>query len=157
MKNQATLTIEDTQTVDAQTLMRHLSAELGRQYGDDDGTDAFKAQDMSHPRAAFVVARLEGQPVGCGALRPMPDNRIAEIKRMFIEPTMRGRGIAWQILTKLETIALAFDYQAIWLETGTLQNEAITLYERAGYQRRPCYGRYVDNPYSVCYEKQLKK
>jgi putative acetyltransferase len=137
--------VESLHSADALALIRDLSAELGARYGDD-GAGAFKPADVDVAGAAFVVARLDGRPVGCG---------VGEVKRMFIEPSMRGRGISRLILRKIEAVAAEFGYRTLRLETGLRQPEAIGLYETAGYWRAPCYGIYVDNPLSVCFEKQL--
>jgi putative acetyltransferase len=135
-------------------LIAELSAELGARYGDD-GTGLFDPADVCGPRAAFVVAWLDDEPVGCGALRPMPDTTIAEVKRMYVRPSARRRGVSRQILTRLENLAGDFGYAAVQLETGTLQPEAVGLYETAGYQRIACYPPYDTNPLSVCFEKRL--
>jgi putative acetyltransferase len=145
--------VESPHGADALALIRSLSAELGARYGDD-GAGAFKPGDVDVAGAAFVVARLDGRPVGCGALRPLEPG-VGEVKRMFVESTMRGRGISRLILRKIEAVAAEFGYQALRLETGLRQPEAIGLYETSGYRRTPCYGIYVDNPLSVCFEKQL--
>src|SRR5215210_3261138 len=89
------LTLEDPLHPDAVALVAALSAELAPRYGDD-GSGAFKPSDVQVPRAAFVVARLGGRPVGCGALRPFEDGGAvdtAEVKRMFVFPDVRGRGV----------------------------------------------------------------
>jgi len=92
--------------------------------------------------------------VACGAYRPMsPD--VAEIKRMYVDPDYRCRGLGRRILRELEGRARRDGYARARLETGTLQPEAIRLYERAGYHRIDCYGLYVGNPRSVCFEKDL--
>jgi len=135
-------------------LVRELSAELGPLYGTD-GTALFSPADVTIPRAAFVVAWLNDEAVGCGALRPMDDDSIAEVKRMYVRPAARGNGISRKILTKLEELAAEFKYAALQLETGNLQTEAISLYASSGYVRIDCYEPYVDNPYSICYEKRL--
>jgi putative acetyltransferase len=134
-------------------LVRELSAELGPLYGTD-GTALFSPADVTIPRAAFVVAWLNDEAVGCGALRPM-DNGIAEVKRMYVRPAARGNGISRKILNKLEELAAAYNYAALQLETGNLQTEAIGLYASSGYARIDCYEPYVDNPHSICYEKRL--
>jgi putative acetyltransferase len=145
--------VESPHSADALALIRDLSAELGARYGDD-GAGAFKPSDVDVAGAAFVVARLDGRPVGCGALRPLEPG-VGEVKRMFVEPAMRGRGISRLILGKIEAVAVEFGYRALRLETGLRQPEAIGLYETAGYRRVPRYGIYVDRSLSVCFEKQL--
>ncbi len=145
--------VESPHSADALALIRDLSAELGARYGDD-GAGAFRPADVDVAGAAFVVARLAGRPVGCGALRPLEPG-VGEVKRMYVEPSMRGRGISRLILGKIEAAAVEFGYRALRLETGLRQPEAIGLYETAGYRRVPRYGMYVDNPLSVCFEKQL--
>ena len=74
---------------------------------------------------------------------------------MFVEKEARRQGVAKEILKRLESIAVQFGYRALRSETGILQPEAMGLYESVGYRRVRCYGRYVDNPLSVCYEKRL--
>lgn len=135
-------------------LVRELSAELGSMYATD-GTALFTPDDVTIPRAAFVVAWLDNEPVGCGALRPMDDTSIAEVKRMYVRQSARGKGISRQILTKLEELAAEFAYAAIQLETGIYQLQAIGLYDSSGYARISCYEPYVDSPHSICYEKRL--
>ena len=80
---------------------------------------------------------------------------VGEVKRMYVEPDMRGRGLSRQILQKLEDTAREFGYTTLRLETGLKQPEAIGLYETAGYGRIPPYGHYVNSPHSVCFEKAL--
>ncbi len=83
------------------------------------------------------------------------DADIVEVKRMFVRPAMRGRGISRVILSALEDIARGFNYRIVMLETGTRQVEAMRLYDTSGYERTDCYGIYVDEPLSVCYKKML--
>jgi putative acetyltransferase len=135
-------------------LVRELSAELGPLYGTD-GTALFSPADVTIPRAAFVVAWFNDEAVGCGALRPMDDDTIAEVKRMYVRPAARGNGISRKILSKLEELAVEYNYAVLQLETGNLQIEAIALYDSSGYTRIDCYEPYVDNPHSICYEKRL--
>ena len=143
----------DTDT--ATTLIHELSAELGALY-DSDGSASFTPADVAIPRSGFVVAWLDELPVGCGAIRPTDNTKVAEIKRMYVREIARGKGISRQILTALEDIAKEYSYECIILETGIYQTAAIALYEKAGYQRTACYGEYVDNPHSICYEKIVR-
>ncbi|GIF95734.1 GNAT family N-acetyltransferase [Catellatospora citrea] len=106
------------------------------------------------PHARFVVAYVLGRPVGCGAL-VVSSPGVGEIRRMFVLPAHRRAGVARRILAALERRATAQGWDSIILETGVNQPEAIALYESSGYQRTEPYGRYVDNPYSVCFVKKL--
>jgi putative acetyltransferase len=108
-------------------------------------------------RAGFVIAWPAGMPVGCGAWRPISEAEpgVVEIKRMYVEPALRRRGIARAILNELERLAQADGYSVARLETGTKQPAAIRLYETSGYYRIEPFGRYRDDPLSVCYEKRL--
>jgi ribosomal protein S18 acetylase RimI-like enzyme len=74
---------------------------------------------------------------------------------MFVEPSMRGRGIARALLAGLEAAARGLGLTVLRLETGSRQPEAIGLYESAGYLRVPAFGEYASDPLSVCFEKRL--
>lgn len=102
----------------------------------------------------FAVAYLGGEPVGCGAIRPLT-GRAAELKRFFVDPAFRRRGIASSLLAHLERHAAREGFAAIRLETGARQPESIALYEKFGYRQIPCFGEYADCEASVCYEKKL--
>jgi GNAT superfamily N-acetyltransferase len=150
---QILVTVEDPYGDAATCLIKNLSTELGARYGAD-GSGAFSPDDVRVSGGAFVVAWFDDQPVGCGALRPL-ERGVGEVKRMFVDKDFRQRGVATKILEKIEAIACVLGYRALRLETGILQPEAVDLYKSAGYQRVRCYGRYVDNPLSVCFEKRL--
>lgn len=105
-------------------------------------------------KGVMLVAWLDGEALGCGILRPL-DTEIAEVKRLFVMPDRRGQGLAKALMAELEAVAHRLGHQAIRLETGTLQPEAIALYQRIGYTRIPCFGDYADDPMSVCMEKRL--
>ena len=109
-----------------------------------------KLDDIKH----VVVAYDSGKPAGCGAIKVFEESTY-EVKRMFVDPLHRGKGIAAAILTNLEawTRELGADYCI--LETGTKLEAAIRLYERQGYQKIPCYNQYQDMPDSVCLKKKL--
>ncbi|HYS03290.1 MAG TPA: GNAT family N-acetyltransferase, partial [Candidatus Eisenbacteria bacterium] len=89
-----------------------------------------------------MVARAEGRALGCGALRKLADG-TAEVKRMYVEPEMRGRGVAQEILDHLEAAGRDFGVHRLVLETGLYQAEAIGLYRRAGFKPIRCWGEYA--------------
>ena len=143
----------DPRDGDASALVPALTDELARLYRED-GSGNLRPDDALGPRSGFVVGRIGGQPVACGAYRPMGPE-VAEIKRMYVAPAYRGRGLGRRILERLEARAHRDGYAAVRLETGILQPEAIRLYESAGYRRIDNYGIYQENPRSVCFEKTL--
>ena len=105
-------------------------------------------------RSAFLVARSEGNAVGCGALVPI-DEYAVEVKRMFVSKEERGLGIATMILGELERLAREFDYDAMRLETGVKQPESIALYGKAGFYRIPNFPPFENDPSAVCFEKKI--
>jgi putative acetyltransferase len=110
---------------------------------------------LSAPHVIFAVARDEsGQAVACGAI--VLEQGYGELKRMFTVPSHRGRGIARSLLQLLETEAQARGCNLFMLETGYLQLDAISLYERLGYSRRGPFGTYTDDPNSVFMHKSAK-
>jgi GNAT superfamily N-acetyltransferase len=125
--------------------------------GDDDGggETAVSAFELSRPAGgAFLLARIEGRPVGCIGLR-RSDHDVGEIKRMYVVPDARHRGVGRVMLGALEAHARRLGYRRIILETGERQPEALALYESHGYSRIANYGHWKDSPLSVCFEKRL--
>ena len=109
---------------------------------------------VPHDDAAYLVVVVQGRAVACGAWQPLEPG-VAELKRMYVRPAFRGRGIARQLIVALEEEALADDRPVLRLETGTYLPAAIALYRSAGYAPIPVFGEYVGNPYSVCFAKSL--
>ena len=135
----------------AAELRERQRVEIERRYGPDSEPGPLpSAADV----AVFLVAYVAGEPVGCGALRPLSD-AAAEIKRMFVAPEWRGKGVSVRVLDGLEQYAREQGWLALRLETGPKQPEAIRLYERAGYVRIPNYGHYAGHDDSLCYERVL--
>lgn len=99
-----------------------------------------------------IVAYWNNTPAGCGAIKAYHDE-IAEIKRMFVHPAYRRKGIARLILQELEKWASELDFTTCILETGKRQPEAIALYKSWGYAIIPNYGQYENVENSVCMQK----
>lgn len=102
----------------------------------------------------FLAAFVAGEAVGCGAVKRMY-GRYGEIKRMYVEPNARGRGVGRALIEALESTLLRCGIRLVRLETGVRQPEALALYERCGYVRIPPFGDYPDDPLSVFFEKRL--
>ena len=102
-----------------------------------------------------VVAYEENKPAGCGAIKEYKPDTM-EVKRMYVLPGNRKRGIASGILTELERWAKELSYSKCILETGKGQPEAIELYKKRGYTLIPNYGQYAGVENSLCFEKGIE-
>jgi GNAT superfamily N-acetyltransferase len=146
---------EPFDSADAQRLIEALDAHLASRYTPEQrfGPNLKPAQ-IAPGLGTFIVARVDGRAVGCGAVRLLEPTTV-EVKRMYVEPEMRGRGVAKEILAHLEGAGRELGASRAVLETGVYQHEAIGLYRRAGYTEVACWGEYTTSPTSVCYEKTL--
>jgi len=139
-------------TQDAIDLMKKLSENLELITGDS-GKNSFNPNDVCVPRSLFVVAYNEyGEAIGCGAIRPINQD-VAEVKRMFAKT--KAIGVGSEILHHLENQAQKLGYSAIWLETRLINKRAVSFYEKKGYHRISNYGKYVNKPEAVCFEKNI--
>ena len=102
----------------------------------------------------FLVAWLDGVPVGCGAFR-MIGGGTAEVKRMYVRPSARGNKIGAALLRELEARAMAVGATRLALETGPQQIEALSMYGKAGFAACECWGEYAEAHHSVCLDKSL--
>src|SRR5215510_6326071 len=139
----------------ARILIAALNAELSRTYPEE-GACHFRldADEVADGRGAFLIAWRTGKPIGCGAIRRI-EERTGELKRMYVTPQERGRGIGHTILRALEGEAQALGISRVVLETGVRQKEALALYERAGFLRIAPFGEYVTSPLSICMAKEI--
>ncbi len=116
----------------------------------DDG--AAGLDDFAPPAGAFLVARILGEPAGCGALRTLSPE-IGEIKRMWVSPEVRGLGVGRRLLDCLERSASERKLRRVRLDTHSSLTAALHLYRTAGYREIP---QYNDNPYAhYWFEKSL--
>jgi uracil-DNA glycosylase len=145
---------------DAQRLIDEVQAEYVRRYGGRDATPVDPAE-FAPPRGLFLVGYVDGDPVVCGGWRshdadePLLRDGDAEIKRMYVVPLARGRGLARALLAELERTAAFAGRLRIVLETGTAQPEAIGLYTSSGYTDIPKFGFHRDSPRNVCLGKVI--
>ncbi len=158
----ATVTVElsDPASADAAALLHELDAEIARIYP---GAPfhSLTAADLCHTDVAFALARSDGAAAACGAVRlgmaaGEGIGRAAEIKRMYVRPAFRRRGVARAILAALERTATERGADIVRIETGSGQPEAIALYRSAGYEPIPPFGEYVGNVVSRCFAKRLR-
>jgi putative acetyltransferase len=143
----------DSSNLDYKNLIIKLDAYLT--VTDEDEHD-FSNQFNSSDAIKHVIVLYSNQvAIGCGAIKKLEENKW-EIKRMYIEPTHRGQGLASQLLKKLEEWAAELGVLTLILETGKRQTEAIALYHRNDYKVTPNFGQYIGVSNSVCFEKILR-
>ncbi|HTV97530.1 MAG TPA: GNAT family N-acetyltransferase [Steroidobacteraceae bacterium] len=109
---------------------------------------------LQQPRVAFLVARVDGRALGCGAVLDSGEG-WAEVKRMFVSPAARGMKLGRRLLEELETLAAARGARWLRLETGGAQPEALGLYRSAGFVEIGPFGAYRPDPLSIFMEKSI--
>ncbi|MFD5082513.1 GNAT family N-acetyltransferase [Kitasatospora sp. NPDC058406] len=145
---------------DAQRLSAEVQEEYVRRYGEGDLTE-LHPDHFEAPDGLFLIAYLDGEPVACGGWRAKEAGPHglragdAELKRMFVRPGARGRGLARTVLRRLELTAAEAGRTRFVLETGTEQPEAIALYASEGYAAIQKFGIYREHPQSVCMGKEF--
>lgn len=151
-----TLIIKCIRTNSGNKEFRNLVAELDDELKIRDGDEhPFYDQFNKIDKIQFAVVAYDGSAsAGCGAIKEYSADTM-EIKRMFVPPELRGKGIASVILKELENWASEMGYSRCILETGKRQPEAISLYLKNGYKIIPNFGQYADAKNSVCFEKKL--
>ena len=143
----------NSENKDFQKLVAALDADLKIRDGEDHG---FYSQFNKIDKIKYVVVAYENElPVGCGAIKEFTMDAM-EVKRMYVPPELRGKGIASIVLSELEKWAKEIGSKRCVLETGKRQPEAISLYTKNGYSIIPNFGQYENVENSVCFEKKLE-
>ncbi|MEO6653752.1 MAG: GNAT family N-acetyltransferase [Ilumatobacteraceae bacterium] len=157
-KPPAPLVFETTDPSDPDTLrlIDRLDRELTR-IATHPGENHFtlSASQVTGDQGRMLRARYDGRLVGCGAVRRIAPS-IGEIKRMFVDPSVRGLKIGAAILDQIEQAAVSLHITELKLETGPNQPAALGLYVEAGFERCGPWGEYLDSPAtSMCFSKRL--
>ena len=145
---------------DATKLIDDVQAEYVVRYGGPDGSPVDPLM-FDPPHGTFLVGYVDDVAVTTGAWRRRTDLEslelgvVAEIKRMYVAPAARGAGHARTVLAELERTAAEAGIEALVLETGLRQPEAIELYTSSGYTPVTPFGLYRDSPLSRCFGKRL--
>lgn len=138
---------------DAVLLIDEVQREYVVRYGGVDGSPV-DATEFAPPLGLFLVGYVDGKAVTCGGWR-VHGGGVVELKRMYVVPAARGRGLARAMLAELELSAKRAGHRRIVLETGRRQPEAVALYLSSGYTEVPKFGYYQDSPLSVHLGKTL--
>jgi ribosomal protein S18 acetylase RimI-like enzyme len=131
---------------DAVKLIAEVQQEYVVRYGGEDVTPVDPAE-FAPPQGLFLVAYVDDAPAACGGWRAHDTD--AELKRMYVSPAFRGRGLARAVLASLERTAGEAGFDRVILETGQRQPEAIALYRSAGYEPVSRFGYYAQEPEAV--------
>jgi len=115
---------------------------------------AFSVDKLLREGVVFFISHYDGQLAGCGGIK-LFGAEYGEVKRMFVRPAFRGKGLGKAMLNRLAEYALSKGVNLLRLETGIYEVEAIGLYERFGFQRRGPFGEYVEDPNTVYLELRI--
>ena len=130
----AAFAVEDPRQTDVRLLIEELDAEMNQLQTCGD-CELSNAEELAQDYVQFLVARYHGHPIACGAL-VIKDIDWAEIKRMYVRPVVRGKGLSRALLNNLLDMARTRDLRTVRLETSTGQAAAVSLYQSAGFE--PC-------------------
>lgn len=147
-----TISEERPDSADALELLAELDADLDRFGYPPESCHAFSVDQLLCEGVAFFVARYERETAGCAGLKLFGEE-YGEVKRMYVRPAHRGLGLGKAMLNRLAEYARQGGVYVLRLETGIYQTEAVGLYERFGFHRRPPFGEYREDPLSIYYEK----
>lgn len=159
MKSEVALERVGAPTEEVRRLVGELEAVLSAEY-EPHQRHGLKLDAIFQPHIRFFLARLDGEAVGCGGVALF--DGFAELKRMYVQEGLRGRGVAPAILARLEAEARAAGRLLLRLETGTRQHAARRFYQREGFLRCPVFGDYAQMApeaiaESVFMEKRLRE
>lgn len=131
--------------------------ELRERYGGWEGAGPEPEPELfEDPDGYFLLARLDGRPVGCAGICRCEGEQTAELRRMYVASEARRLGIARTLMNALEEKARALGYATLRLETGPEQPEAVRLYETGGFSVIANFGPYATQRRSICMEKPLR-
>jgi ribosomal protein S18 acetylase RimI-like enzyme len=140
-------------TPDAAALVEELEEHLASLYPAE-SRHGYAVEKLIREGVAFFVVRDSGVAAGCGGVQ-LYGTEYGELKRMYVRPAFRGRGLGKMVLVRLEEYARGQGAGLLRLETGIHQKEAIGLYEGYGFERIGPFGEYREDPLSLFYEKRI--
>ena len=149
----AEFSLERPDTPDASALIDELESHLASRYPAE-SRHGYSVEKLLREGVHFFVVRVNGEAVACGGVQ-IYGREYGELKRMYVRPAVRSRGLGRQMLEQLAAYAAAHGVALLRLETGVHQTEAVRLYEGFGFRRRPPFPPYREDPLSVFFEKRL--
>jgi putative acetyltransferase len=149
----ASIVPERPDTPDALALIDELESYLEPQYPSE-SRHGYSVDKLLRENVAFFVVREDSEAAGCGGVQ-LYGTDYGELKRMYVRPRFRGRGLGRLMLEHLADHARRNGVGLLRLETGIYEKEAIGLYEGFGFERIPPFGEYKVDPLSIFYEKRI--
>jgi putative acetyltransferase len=149
-----TIIAERPDSEDAAALIDELQAELDPLYPRE-SCHGYSVDKLIAEAVAFFLIRCDEAPAGCGGIK-LFGTEYGEIKRMYVRPAFRGKGLGASMLEHLADYAREQSVELLRLETGIYQQAAIRMYKRMGFRSIPPFGEYRDDPLSLFYEKRLR-
>jgi len=150
-----TLELVSRATPEVHALVDELEAELSGPYAPEQ-RHGLSVERIFQPNIVFFIARLDGEAVGCGGIAF--EDGFAELKRMYVQSAVRGKGVVQALLVRLEAEALARGYRRLTLETGDVLHAAQRVYERAGFTRCTAFGSYLKlAPHTIAHSLFFEK
>ena len=149
------ITEERPDSQDASRLIDELQSHLNPEKYPAESKHGYSVDKLLREGVIFFVMRQNETPAGCGGIKFF-GAEYGEVKRMFVRPQYRGLGLGKLMLDRLAEYAHEREVNVLRLETGIYQTDAIRLYKRYGFERRPQFGEYRDDPLSIYFEKKLK-
>ena len=147
-----TIAAERPDAPEAAALVNELEDHLASLYAAE-SRHGFSVDKLIKENVAFFVVRVDGAPAGCGGIK-LFGTEFGELKRMYVRPAFRGRGIGRMLVDRLAEHARTHGITTLRLETGIHQREAIALYEKLGFKQIQPFGHYTHDPVSRCYERR---
>ena len=141
-------------SADAVQLIRELDEHLLSHSYPPQSRHAFSVDKLVREDVVFFITYCDGELAGCGGIKLFDE--YAEVKRMFVRPVHRGKGLGKAMLNRLADCAKSREVGLLRLETGIYEVEAIGLYEGFGFRRRAPFGEYVEDPLSIYFEKRIE-
>ncbi|QGK76960.1 GNAT family N-acetyltransferase [Flavobacterium sp. SLB02] len=153
MKELISIKIENPDDEKVLAITEELSENLYIRFGSD-GKNSFQDWENENSKFVFVIAQINTEIVGCGAIRPI-DPTTGEVKRMYAK--YPGKKIGQTILDFLENKAVNLGYANLILETRVKNKSAVRFYQKQGYKIIPNYGKYTDRTEAICLGKSLNQ
>lgn len=145
--------VADPSSKTAAELLQLFKEDVNERYPDELVRD-IDINDFIGSGGVFMVLYVDDKDAGCAAFYPLSKKSV-ELKRMYVKPPYRGKGMSRLMLAQLEDVARQQGFESMKLETGRRQPESIGLYLSEAYYEIDPFGNYVDDPNSICFEKPL--